>query len=513
MMIRATFLAVFGLLAVATLTAATIEISAVDDSGNPLWARYEVRGANGEMYQPDGALIDTTASVRDGNERWYHGSFVAKQPKPLEVPAGTYTIVVERGTEFSRYEEVIEIAEDEPKQLKLELKPWIRMNERGWWSADFHVHRDPADVPALVQAEDLNLAVVFTMWNQRDMWKSQPWPAADVREVTPGHIMTILNAEDERGGGAWMFHRLNKNLGLAGHERWFPAGIEFIESAKKQRANDEGFPWFDCEKPFWWEVPVVMALSPPDSMGLIHNHFNQYGVLANEAWGRPRNSEIYPRRDGFVASSMDLYYRCLNLGFDVPASAGSASGVLPSPVGYNRVYVKLNGEFSVEGFYEGLRAGKSFVTNGPMLFVESERANEGRREIAVTASSREPLDRIELVANGQVIETRRLKEGETEIETSFTVDEAKYSWVAVRCYAQSSSTVRMAHSQAIPLRGSWDSTEDAEFFVNWIDQLIGISRTEPNRFSADSKREEVIEIYKRARTFYANGGAAPGFRQ
>ena len=180
---------------------------------------------------------------------------------------------------------------------------------------------------------------------------------------------------------------------------------------------------------------------------------------------------------------MDIYYRYLNLGFDVPASAGSASGVLPSPVGYNRVYVKLDGEFSVEGFYQGLRAGKSFVTNGPMLFVESERANEGRREITVTVSSREPLDRIELVANGQVIETRRLAEGETEIETSFTVDEAKYSWVAVRCYAQSRSTVRMAHSQAIPLSGSWDAAEDAEFFVNWIDQLIEISRSDPNRFS------------------------------
>jgi len=244
------------------------------------------------MYQPDGALLDATASVRDGNERWYHGSFVAKQPKPIELPQGTYTIVVERGTEFRHYEEVIEIAEDEPKQLEIELKPWIRMNQRGWWSADFHVHRDPVDVPALVQAEDLNLAVVFTMWNQRDMWKSQPWPVADIREVTPGHIMTILIAEDKRGGGAWMFHRLDKNLGLAAHERRFPAGIEFIESSKKLRAEEHGFPWFDCEKPCWWEVPVVMALSPPDSMGLIRNHFNQYGVLANEAWGRPRNSEI-----------------------------------------------------------------------------------------------------------------------------------------------------------------------------------------------------------------------------
>ena len=86
-------------------------------------------------------------------------------------------------------------------------------------------------------------------------------------------------------------HNLRKKISLAVDGRWFPPGIEFIHQAKQQRYYKEGFPWVDVEKPFWWEVPVVMALTPPDSIGLLHNHFNQYGILSNEAWGRP------PRRE------------------------------------------------------------------------------------------------------------------------------------------------------------------------------------------------------------------------
>ncbi len=71
-----------------------------------------------------------------------------------------------------------------------------------------------------------------------------------------------------------MLHGLREKLGLAVDGRWFPAGHRFIRAAKRQRPADRGFPWFDSEKPFWWEVPVVMALSTPDSLGVLHNHFN-----------------------------------------------------------------------------------------------------------------------------------------------------------------------------------------------------------------------------------------------
>jgi hypothetical protein len=39
------------------------------------------------------------------------------------------------------------------------------MRDLGWWSGDMHVHRPVEDSPSLSLAEDLNVNVVFTMWN------------------------------------------------------------------------------------------------------------------------------------------------------------------------------------------------------------------------------------------------------------------------------------------------------------------------------------------------------------
>jgi hypothetical protein len=483
---------------------ATLHIDVVDETGAPVWARLEVRGSEGQMYEPESALSDHTAHNFSGIGPWYHGSFVARGETVVEVPAGAYTLIAEHGTEYDRFEKQVVATGGQSIPLRIPLKPWIRMNERGWWSADFHVHRDPADMPKLALAEDLNLSVVYTIWNNQNRWQGKEWPKNQVVEITPRHLVTVLNAEDERGGGAWLLEGLQKNLDLTTDGRWFPPGIDFIRQARAQRWNGSVFPWFDCEKPFWWEVPVVMALEPPDSFGLIHNHFTQYGMLSNEAWGRPRDREKYPGARGFVHNSLDLYYRYLNLGLLIPPSAGSASGVLPNPVGYNRVYAKLDKPFSVEAWYNALRNGPSFVTNGPMLFTNTKNLPGNKVQVSVEAQAREPLDSIEIVANGRVIEQFLPSLGERSFQAERTVEGGRHSWLAVRCYAKSQSTIRLAHSRPIPLPGTWNPHEDALFFVRWIEELVDQARGDSGRFRQPADRDTVLGLYEQARRFYSD---------
>jgi hypothetical protein len=151
--------------------------------------------------------------------------------------------------------------------------------------------------------------------------------------VSPNNFLILMDAEDERGGGAWMLHNLKKPLEkLDVDGRWYPSGIRFVREARAQKSSPDAlFPWFDNEKPIWWETPVMVALSTPDSMGMAHNHFNQYSMEASEAWARPRDRQEYPGNQGFSDSSMQLYYRYLNLGFRIPPSAGAASGSDVSP--------------------------------------------------------------------------------------------------------------------------------------------------------------------------------------
>ena len=494
--IIAPFLAVVALTWSVAASAGELRLGAVEH-GQPVWARFEVRGADGQTYQPEGAIADRRFRPREGNEPWYGGSFVAGKPVTIALDSGRYTVVAERGTEFKRFEESVEVADRDPTELSIEIDRWTDMRAKGWYSGDFHVHRTIEATPALQQAEDLNLAVVFTMWNKRDLWPAGRLPQETVRRTSPGRWMTVLNAEDERGGGAWMFHGLFERLPLAAGARWFPIGIDLIEQARAQKRP----AWVEVEKPFWWEAPVVMALAPPDSIGMIHNHFNQYGALANSAWGRPPDERWPEGSEGFLEYSLSLNYRFWNLGFSMPVTAGSASGVLPNPVGYNRVYVKLDEPFSEDGFYRELRSGRSFVTNGPMLFFDAR--TEGRQiHLSLDAEARAPLEKVEIIANGIVVRTIPVALGETSILTELTVPAGNYSWIAARVYERNDSTVRLAHSQPVWLEGDWAAADDAAFFVGWIDELIEITNKEAERFEEPQQREQVLEQYQKARSFY-----------
>ncbi len=187
---------------------------------------------------------------------------------------------------------------------------------------------------------------------------------------------------------------------------------------------------------------------------------------------------------------------------DIPASAGSASGVLPNPVGYNRVYVRPREPFSAKSFYDGLRYGSSFVTNGPMLFFD---AIEGAKEVrmALRVQSREPIERVDLVANGAVVKQFEVEPNQLTFSAELVMDSGVHSWVAARCFVKSDDTIRMAHSRPVFLvDGFWDAKEDAEYFVAWIDELIAQTREDKDRFSNEGERRSILGIYNDARQFY-----------
>jgi len=485
------------------LPSAALRIVVRDETGHFIWARVEVRGPDFQMFQPTNAIMDHaefSANRRD-TDRYYLGSFVVEGQTSLDLPPGHYKVIAEHGLEYGRHEEEVDVAAEGPSAVLVQLRPWIRMRERGWYSGDMHVHRSTKDAAALSLAEDLNICVIFTMWDKDDLWGDESLRVPIIR-VTPDHFLTLWNAEDERGGGAWMLHNIRAPLGLGGGARWYPPGIRFVRAARRQKASPEAlFPWFDSEKPIWWEVPVMMALAPPDSLGVVHNHFNQYNTLSSEVWGRPRNQEEFPGQEGFAKYCLGLYYRYLNLGFHLPPSAGSASGVLPAPVGYNRMYVPVSGPLTVEKWYAAVRAGKVLVTNGPILFFDIIKSHKYLKAM-IEAHAREPIDRIEVVGNGEVLRELKPVAGTLDFVKEVELDPGNHSWVAARCFLKTGGTVRFAHTSAIYLLGNWDASADARYFIGWIDELIELTNSDRERFRSDSEKQEILRLYREAREFY-----------
>src|SRR5262249_21619906 len=125
-------------------------------------------------------------------------------------------------------------------------------------------------------------------------------------------------------------------------------------------------------------------------------------------WGKPRDTKRLPPPRGNGFWTQEIYYHLLNAGLRVPPSAGSASGVLPNPVGYNRVYAHVGGAVSYEKWWEALAAGRAFVANGPLLRVRVGghlpghvfTGPEGKAidlEVKAALTARDPIRSLEII--------------------------------------------------------------------------------------------------------------------
>src|SRR5262249_723171 len=88
---------------------------------------------------------------------------LSADPFYVDLPPGRYTITVERGKEYLPLVREVRL-QDEPVAIKLPLKLWINLAERGWYSGETHVHRSIEELPNIMLAEDLNVAFPLSAW-------------------------------------------------------------------------------------------------------------------------------------------------------------------------------------------------------------------------------------------------------------------------------------------------------------------------------------------------------------
>lgn len=187
-------------------------------------------------------------------------------------------------------------------------------------------------------------------------------------------------------------------------------------------------------------------------------------MLETDRWGMiPKYKPDFNIIAGMPLWSMEVYYHFLNCGVRLPVSAGSASGVMASPLGYNRVYVKLDRAFSYSSWFESLKAGRSFATNGPMLFLTvggyepgatlkfSGQATETLR-IHARAVSAGVLDRLEIIHKGRVVKAVSGGRSTKTLVADFEIAIDDWGWLAARCFERPGKTIRFAHTSPVYLR-------------------------------------------------------------
>jgi hypothetical protein len=446
-----------------------LRVRVVDQAtGRRVCGRVSVQEQGGRSYAPIGALYRTAGSVEH---------FYADGDAELVVPGGKYVVRAFRGLEYAPFRQEVEVPEGGTVAIPVPLARWADPASRGWRSGESHIHANygyghwystPETMRQQVQGEGLEISN-FVVANSdtdgifdREFFRGEPDPESskehvlywnqEFRATLWGHL-TLYNLKRLVEPVMTGFkdttnpHDVPTNADIADHVHLQGGHVNYTHAARN--VQDPYSNAYSAKS-----LPVDVALGKIDSLDI--------------------NAEF--------EATVPLWYRLLNCGFRLPASAGTdcfLNRIRSRLPGSDRAYVKLDGPLSYDAWVQGLKAGRSFVTNGPLL--ELEVAGQGLGgtvrldapgKVAVRASARSasPLASLELVQNGRVLAAGTLSDDKLSGTLEQEVEIGHGGWLSLRAFADR----KQAHTSPVyvELGGKgWTSRDDAEYFLKWIDRL------------------------------------------
>ena len=484
--------------------------------------RVHVRDAEGTYWPPNGHQKNIPVGWRDdvGGDVLIDKKTYAYVWPEFDVPlaAGSYSIEVERGTEYEPERVDFEVTSSGASPVAVTLRRWSNIREQGWVSGDTHVHFvDPRTAFLEGKAEDLSVVnILASKWGELitnvQHFRGGPEPFSDKETVV------YVNEESRHG---FLGHTVLMDLeDLVYPLTWGPGdegvygGIDYpamAMQADKTHAQGGFVGWAHFPYPNG-EVAIDVALGKVDSVDLF-------------TWGDPFGPRGQRRYFGGRPNSIEVYYRFLNCGFDLPATAGTDKMLNTQVVGIPRTYVKIEGDLTYQKWIEGIRAGRTFVTTGPVLSFEAGGHQLGEtvevsagKKVTLTAKvhSRIPVEKIEIVHNGKVVALQENPEKKQRLEVRTEMSISGSSWVAARAHSsqqipyQSSAYQAldgipvMAHTSPIYFRVGGQprqSAEDATFFIEWVDEALKWLEERAN-IPVPAQRQEMQEIFEQARRVF-----------
>jgi hypothetical protein len=217
----------------------------------------------------------------------------------------------------------------------------------------------------------------------------------------------------------------------------------------------------------------------------------------------------YNLGDGLDAN-YERYYRLLNCGFRCPASSGTDWWIYD----HNRVFVKVENGFSYDSWLTGLRAGRTFVSNGPLLELSLNSKGPGESIestgsllITARAVSRIPFERLEIIKDGAIVaEQHAISQREARIEREILTDSS--GWVAARVSGDSKTHAGykvFAHTSPIYYTVPGTPSRRASAagaFVDEIEESMRFIR-KFYRFSNEADKALALGRFREGRDFYA----------
>jgi hypothetical protein len=502
---------------------AFLKVVPQDADGNSIAARVSVLGSDRRWY--------------GDSSHWMHGdeaydrtvlpSEVHYQHCPgvcyLFVPPGRTTIHVQAG--FRRKHEAVEL--DLVPRANPDVVVRLASNDLPpefgrFLSADLHVHMNygghyrntPKQLRAQQEAEDLD--VVYNLLVN----KEERIP--DISYFQPGR-----NANSS-GGGRMVFHSQEYHTSFWGHLGLLNLEDHYLlPDYAAYRHTALASPWphngaiadlAHAQNALVGYVHIAdLPIDPPKENVL------SYELPADVAHGKVDYLEVMGFSDHHITAG--IWYRLLNLGFRLPAGAGTDAmanyASLRGPIGLVRVFLETDGLRTPAALVGALKSGRTFVSNSALLglTIDGKKPGDllpraGKLPVRVALRSPVPMDHLELVQNGRVIKSFRIAGDRTRFDWSGSLDLKSGGWVVLRAFNDEAdpwvldlypyATTSPIYFEAPPP----PAPADAAYFVAWMDRVIEAANARGGWNDAQEKADTLAYLEAAREKFRALAGTA-----
>jgi hypothetical protein len=413
-----------------------VHVTVLDgETGRPTPTRIHFRGKHGEYLAPYGHHTDV-------NERWFEdyggdlklqGTNYAYVPGrfQIDLPVGEVYVEISKGFEYAPVRRKLDIKPGQ-REVTLSIGRMTNLRERGWVTADTHVHFiSPQTAWLEGQGEGLNLInLLASQWgklftNVADITGGLSGVSTDDTLVWVGtenrhHLLGHISMLGTHGDPVYPMCSGGPGEAFIGDPEMYTL-TEWAETCRRREgvAIRPHWPFPVCEE------PVYVALGQLDGVELRTGRSGQPGTLDQLNYSE--------------------WYRYLNCGYRVAAVGGTDKMSAGMAVGSARTYALLDRDdaFTFENWGKAVRAGRTYTTTGALMDLQVEGrtmgdeirlpAGGGTLEVRASAQCAWPLHRIEIVVNGQVVASADRKEGARSLSVSHKVDVRGSCWIAARC--------------------------------------------------------------------------------
>lgn len=451
------------------------------DTGQPVPVKLHLHGEAGEYLPPvDRHRLPNPAWFEDYSVDFAHKgihycAYIPGETR-VDLPLGKVYLEVSKGFEIRPVRKVCRVTRN-TEEIIVEIEKVLDWRERGWVSADTHVHfLSPGSALLEGSAEGVNIVnLLASQWgelmtNVGDFDGKTTWGSREAGG--DGEYLVRVGTENRQ-------HILG-HISLLGYE----GGIIAPMTTGGPDESAVGDP-IECLMTEWAQQckeqnGVVVIPHFPDPRGETAATLVTGAADAVEmtAWG-----DLY---GGISPYSLVDWYRYLNNGYLIAAVGGTDKMSATTAVGTIRTYARLdpNRPFTYDAWKDAIRSARTFATYGPLLDFSVEGQEPGARiEMDATggtvgvhwrvATATVPLSRVELVVNGEIRESRRVKSDRDEGHWSVKMDRSSWLALLVRGHYRDKPEIIAAHSSPVMV-----DIEGSPFFaapdaVSILEQIEG----------------------------------------